>query len=242
MLSAESAAGQYPVEAVATMNRIAEEVERDPFYRTIIHAQRTEPEATGADAIAAAARQIAETLELSAIVSWTSSGSTGLRVARERPSIAHRRDLAQGLDRPPAVARLGRALHRGGGRPRSRRYGGARLPARLQGRIRQGGSARHHRRRRPARHARRDQHAAYCVCRGRDGEGGRMTERRTTEDRSMIVVRPLSSVFPSSDVPPVDLVGQLLDQIGNALQVRMHGERAAEHFQRVLVVAESPAG
>ncbi|MGZ3292396.1 MAG: pyruvate kinase, partial [Xanthobacteraceae bacterium] len=85
MLSAESAAGQYPVEAVATMNRIAEEVEGDPLYRTIIHAQRTEPEATGADAIAAAAAQIAETLALSAIISWTSSGSTALRVARERP-------------------------------------------------------------------------------------------------------------------------------------------------------------
>jgi pyruvate kinase len=87
MLSAESAAGQYPVEAVATMNRIAEEVERDPLYRSIIHAQRTDPEATGADAIAAAARGIAETLELSAIVCWTSSGSTGLRVARERPGV-----------------------------------------------------------------------------------------------------------------------------------------------------------
>ena len=87
MLSAESAAGQYPVEAVATMNRIAEEVERDPLYRTIIHAQRTEPEATGADAIAAAARGIAETLELSAVICWTSSGSTGLRVARERPGV-----------------------------------------------------------------------------------------------------------------------------------------------------------
>jgi pyruvate kinase len=85
MLSAESAAGQYPVEAVATMNRIAEEVERDPLYRTIIHAQRTDPEATGADAIAAAARGIAETLDLAAIISWTSSGSTGSRVARERP-------------------------------------------------------------------------------------------------------------------------------------------------------------
>ena len=85
MLSAESAAGKYPVEAVATMNRIAEEVERDPTYRTIIHAQRMDPEATGADAIAAAARQIAETLDLSAIVCWTSSGSTALRVARERP-------------------------------------------------------------------------------------------------------------------------------------------------------------
>ncbi len=85
MLSAESAAGQYPVEAVATMNRIAEEVESDPLYSTIIDAQRGEPEATGADAIAAAAWQIAETLELSAIICWTSSGSTGLRVARERP-------------------------------------------------------------------------------------------------------------------------------------------------------------
>ena len=85
MLSAESAAGQYPTEAVATMNRIAEEVESDPTYRAIIHAQRTDPEATGADAIAAASRQIAETLDLSAVVCWTSSGATALRVARERP-------------------------------------------------------------------------------------------------------------------------------------------------------------
>jgi pyruvate kinase len=85
MLSAESASGQYPIEAVTTMNRIAEEVEGDALYRTIIDAQRSEPEATGADAIAAAARQIAETLELSAIICWTSSGATGLRVARERP-------------------------------------------------------------------------------------------------------------------------------------------------------------
>jgi pyruvate kinase len=86
MLSAESAAGQFPVEAVATMNRIAEEVESDPLYRTIIHAQRTDPEPTGADAIAAAARQIADTLDLAAIICWTFSGSTALRVARERPA------------------------------------------------------------------------------------------------------------------------------------------------------------
>jgi pyruvate kinase len=85
MLSAESAAGQYPVEAVTTMNRIAEEVETDPIYRGIIDAQRTAPEATGADAIADAARQIAETLQLPAIVCWTFSGSTVQRVARERP-------------------------------------------------------------------------------------------------------------------------------------------------------------
>jgi pyruvate kinase len=85
MLSAESAAGQYPVEAVAMMNRIAEEVENDEFYRSIIDAQHAAPEATGADAIADAARQIAGTLELSALVCWTASGATGLRVARERP-------------------------------------------------------------------------------------------------------------------------------------------------------------
>ena len=88
MLSAESAAGSYPAEAVAMMNRIAEEVENDPLYRTIIHAQRTDPEATGADAIAAASRGIAETLDLSAIICWTSSGATALRVARERPAPA----------------------------------------------------------------------------------------------------------------------------------------------------------
>ena len=85
MLSAESAAGQYPVEAVATMNRIAEEVERDPTYLSVIQAQRAQPEPTGADAIAAAARQIAETLDLSAVICWTFSGSTAFRVARERP-------------------------------------------------------------------------------------------------------------------------------------------------------------
>ncbi|HEY5215660.1 MAG TPA: pyruvate kinase, partial [Pseudolabrys sp.] len=91
MLSAESAAGQYPVEAVATMNRIAEEVEGDPLFRGIIDSQRAQPEATGADAIADAARNIADTLDLAAVVCWTSSGSTGLRMARERP-------------RPPIVA------------------------------------------------------------------------------------------------------------------------------------------
>lgn len=85
MLSAESAAGKYPVEAVATMNRIGEEVERDPTFRAVINAQRPDPEATVGDAIADAARQIAETLDLSALICWTSSGSTALRVARERP-------------------------------------------------------------------------------------------------------------------------------------------------------------
>ena len=86
MLSAESAAGSFPVEAVETMDKIAQEVERDPNFLNIMHAQRTEPEATGADAISAAARQIADTLNLAAVVCYTTSGATGLRASRERPS------------------------------------------------------------------------------------------------------------------------------------------------------------
>lgn len=86
MLSAESASGAFPIEAVETMNRIAEEVERDSIYRQVITAQRTVPEATGADAIAAGARDVAETLELKAIAAWTASGSTAMRLARERPA------------------------------------------------------------------------------------------------------------------------------------------------------------
>jgi len=85
MLSAESAAGSYPTEAVETMNRIASEVERDPLYENILHSQHAEPESTGADAISAAARTVAETLNLAAFVCYTGSGSTGLRAARERP-------------------------------------------------------------------------------------------------------------------------------------------------------------
>ncbi|MGI9402689.1 MAG: pyruvate kinase [Rhizobiaceae bacterium] len=86
MLSAESAAGDYPAEAVATMNSIAEHVERDPNYRDILTAQRPSAESTGADAISLAAREIAETLNLAAIVCYTASGTTGLRAARERPA------------------------------------------------------------------------------------------------------------------------------------------------------------
>jgi len=85
MLSAESAAGDYPEEAVATMSRIAEKVERDSLFQGIMNAQRPEAEATGSDAISAAARQIAHTLKLSAVVCYTSSGTTGLRASRERP-------------------------------------------------------------------------------------------------------------------------------------------------------------
>lgn len=85
MLSAESAVGKYPVQAVATMDRVAIEVERDPLYEAIIHAQRIDAEATNADAISAAARTVSETISVAAIVCYTASGATGLRAARERP-------------------------------------------------------------------------------------------------------------------------------------------------------------
>ena len=85
MLSAESASGQFPREAVATMNRIAETVESESIYPGIIDSQRATPEATGADAIAEATRDVADTLGAKVICAWTASGSTGLRIARERP-------------------------------------------------------------------------------------------------------------------------------------------------------------
>ncbi len=84
MLSAESAVGKFPIEAVAMMDRIAIEVESDPLYRSIINAQRAEPEPTASDAIAIAAREMGDALEISAIVAWTSSGNTAFRIARER--------------------------------------------------------------------------------------------------------------------------------------------------------------
>jgi pyruvate kinase len=87
MLSAETAAGDYPVEAVATMDRIARSVERDPLFRAIIDAETYDPEATAADAITAAARQVARTIGAAAIVTYTTSGSTTLRAARERPEV-----------------------------------------------------------------------------------------------------------------------------------------------------------
>ncbi len=87
MLSAESATGKWPEKAIATMDRVAQNVETDGYYNSIMHAQRTEPEPTAADAIAAAARTVAETLDVAAIVCYTGSGSTGYRVARERPNM-----------------------------------------------------------------------------------------------------------------------------------------------------------
>jgi len=85
MLSAETAVGDYPSEAVTMMNRIIVQVENDVHHAVITGASRPEPEPTTRDAMSAAARQVAHTLEAAAIVAFTSSGSTTLRAARERP-------------------------------------------------------------------------------------------------------------------------------------------------------------
>jgi len=85
MLSAETAAGQFPFEAVNIMDRIVARVEQDEGWRAVMDANRPEPEHSAADAIAAATRQVAHTIGAQAIVAFTSSGSTALRIARERP-------------------------------------------------------------------------------------------------------------------------------------------------------------
>ncbi|HEY8592104.1 MAG TPA: pyruvate kinase [Sphingomicrobium sp.] len=87
MLSAESAAGKYPCEAVHMMDRIATSVESDPSYHGRIHFTQTRLEPTTADALAGSARQIATTISAAAMLCYTSSGSTARRIARERPSV-----------------------------------------------------------------------------------------------------------------------------------------------------------
>ena len=87
MLSAESAAGQYPVEAVTTMNNVALEIESDPTYLNVIAASRGGIKTTVADAIVSAAREIAETTDIKAICCYTESGTTPSLIARERPQV-----------------------------------------------------------------------------------------------------------------------------------------------------------
>mgnify|MGYP001627798107 CR=1 FL=1 len=87
MLSAESAAGDYPVEAVTTMDNVAVEVESDPTYTDVIEAGRRIERKSVADGIVAAAREIAEAADVKAICCFTSSGTTASLVAREKPRV-----------------------------------------------------------------------------------------------------------------------------------------------------------
>lgn len=86
MLSAESAAGAWPEESVAMMDRIAVQVERDEGYKARVRFLETPPDATTSDALAHACMTIADTVPISAITVFTASGSTARRVARERPA------------------------------------------------------------------------------------------------------------------------------------------------------------
>jgi pyruvate kinase len=85
MLSAESASGRYPVEAVRIMSRIVSHTEEDPHYRAAIDASRSEPPSNAPDAIGFAMRHVTDLLQAAATVAYTSSGYSALRMARERP-------------------------------------------------------------------------------------------------------------------------------------------------------------
>ena len=87
MLSAESAAGDFPIEAVQTMNAVALEVESDPTYRNVIEASRGGVKQSVADGIVSAAREIAETADIKVICCFSQSGKTASLVARERPAV-----------------------------------------------------------------------------------------------------------------------------------------------------------
>lgn len=87
MLSAESAAGDYPIQAVTTMNNVAESVEGDEIYRQVIEAQRTAARSGVSDAITVAAREVAETTKVKTICCFSHSGTTALLAARERPRV-----------------------------------------------------------------------------------------------------------------------------------------------------------
>ena len=160
MLSAESAAGEYPIEAVTTMNNVAEAVEHDEIYRQVIEAQRTAARSGVSDAITVAAREVAETTQVKAICCFSHSGTTALLAARERPRVPIIALTPHGRHRPAAGALLGPALRR---RPRGRPLqdgGGQRRPRRPRARLRLRGRPHRRHRRHPLRGLRLHQHPA----------------------------------------------------------------------------------
>src|SRR5262249_53248424 len=87
MLSAETASGAYPTEAVKRRDRIIRRVERAATSRVLMDASPPPPQATASDAITLAAREVAVTVAAACIVTYTSSGSTAQRASRERPPV-----------------------------------------------------------------------------------------------------------------------------------------------------------
>lgn len=87
MLSAETASGQYPLESVSIMDRVIKSVEKDDLYATMVEAGTSEPDKTVSDAITRAAKNAASLIDAAVIVTFTASGKTSLRTARERPPV-----------------------------------------------------------------------------------------------------------------------------------------------------------
>ena len=151
MLSAESASGHYPVEAVAMMDRIIRKTEQHKLYRSILEASEPEVEDTPPHAVAAAAADLARVTGAAAIVAFTSSGTTAARIARKRPEVPI---LAVTPEEPvsrqprPALGGPQRSLRQ---RELVRRHQPARRIARPLGGVRQAGRADHRRFGRPVR-------------------------------------------------------------------------------------------
>jgi pyruvate kinase len=112
MLSAESAAGAFPIEAVAMMARIIERVEKDPLWPGLMDAEHAHAEAADVDALSAAAKRAADAIRPGCLVAYTSGGATARRLSRERPlqrvlaltpSLAVARRLALGWGLEPRV-------------------------------------------------------------------------------------------------------------------------------------------
>jgi hypothetical protein len=159
MLSAESAAGEYPIEAVATMNNVAEAVEGDEIYRQVIEAARTPSRSGVSTRSPSAAREVAETTNVKAICCFSHTGTTALLAARERPrvpiiALTPFDRTARRLRSPGACTASsprGRPLQDGGGLGR---------PRRTRARLRRRGRPHRGDRRRALQHARLHQHPA----------------------------------------------------------------------------------
>ncbi len=166
MLSAESASGQHPLEAVEIMDRIIREVEHDEHYRTLTDAQHSEPQATAADAIMYSLRAAAHIVSASATVIYTHSGSSSIRASRERPE-APLLSLTPKITTARKLALVwGVALGADAGDRRRQHDDRSRLQDGARGRLREARRPDRHRCRRAVRTSGNDEHAA-----SRDGVG-----------------------------------------------------------------------
>ncbi len=86
MLSGESAAGNYPIEAVQTMVKIATAIESQLYpYKEVLYKQVRTSQRTNNDAIGISVADTALALDVAAIVAFTQSGNTARRLSKFRP-------------------------------------------------------------------------------------------------------------------------------------------------------------